>query len=64
MASPDHDTLRADARVPALDEVAGKRVLLMSEQGHGDMIQFARYAPMLAAHGAKVSVQSYTEPRH
>lgn len=57
----DHDPPRAGARVPALTEVVGKRVLLIAEQGHGDMIQFARYASLLAAHGAKVSVQTYIE---
>jgi Tfp pilus assembly protein PilF len=59
----DHDPLRKDARVPDLAEVAGKRILLVSEQGHGDMIQFARYAPMLARHGAHVCLETYVEQK-
>ncbi len=58
---PDHDAPRADARVPELAEVAGKRVLLISEQGRGDIIQFARYAPPLAKRGARVTLQVYPE---
>jgi Flp pilus assembly protein TadD len=59
----DHDPLRKDARIPELAEVAGKRILLVSEQGHGDMIQFARYAPMLARHGAHVCLETYVEQK-
>jgi tetratricopeptide (TPR) repeat protein len=36
------------------EDVQGKTVLLCGEQGMGDVIQFVRYAPMVAARGAKV----------
>jgi tetratricopeptide (TPR) repeat protein len=35
---------------------AGSKVLLYSEQGAGDAIQFVRYAPQVAARGARVSI--------
>jgi tetratricopeptide (TPR) repeat protein len=39
------------------DEIAGKTILLHSEQGLGDSIQFCRYVPMVAARGARVVLE-------
>jgi hypothetical protein len=38
-------------------DIAGKRVLLYREQGFGDAIQFARFAPILADRGATVLIE-------
>jgi tetratricopeptide (TPR) repeat protein len=38
-------------------DVAGKTILLYAEQGIGDFIQFARYASIFAARGARVIVK-------
>ncbi|MYM65767.1 tetratricopeptide repeat protein [Pseudoduganella sp. FT55W] len=38
------------------EPLAGKSIVIGLEAGHGDMIHFCRYAPMLKARGATVSV--------
>jgi Flp pilus assembly protein TadD len=41
-------------RFTGAEDLAGKTILLLAEQGFGDTLQFCRYAPMLTAAGAKV----------
>ena len=36
------------------EDIAGKRIVLNAEQGMGDVIQFVRYAPLVAERGAEV----------
>ncbi|MGO9631391.1 MAG: tetratricopeptide repeat protein [Xanthobacteraceae bacterium] len=45
------------------DEIAGKAILLHSEQGFGDMIQFCRYVPLVAERAAGVILE-IPEPLH
>ena len=43
------------------EAIAGKRILLQSEQGFGDALQFARYIPLVVARGARVVVECLPE---
>ncbi len=45
------------ARWNGESDVAGKSILLWSEQGYGDVVQFCRYAPLVAALGARVVLE-------
>jgi|GEM_PF-47666 len=40
-------------------DLTGKMILLYPEQGHGDIVQFVRYAPLVAQRGGRVIVLCY-----
>ncbi len=42
-------------------DIAGKTILLHTEQGFGDSIQFIRYAPLIVERGARVLLQAGKE---
>jgi len=46
--------LPAETSWTGAQPIAGKTVLLVGEQGFGDVLQFCRYAPMVASLGAQV----------
>jgi Tfp pilus assembly protein PilF/ADP-heptose:LPS heptosyltransferase len=43
------------------EDIASKTILLHAEQGIGDAIQFVRYAPLVAAKGARVKLMVHPE---
>ncbi len=59
--SLNHEKPHANFRVLDLSAIAGKRVLVTEEQGRGDVIQFLRYLPRLAALGARVMLRVYRD---
>ncbi len=56
-----HDKPRPDSTIIDLSCVAGQRILLTGEQGRGDIVQFVRYAPLLAERGATVYLSVYDD---
>jgi hypothetical protein len=55
-----HAKLDAPSGVPVWrgEDLRGRSILICSEGGLGDVIQFSRYLPMLAERGAAVSFQA------
>jgi Flp pilus assembly protein TadD len=60
---PRNETKLCDGPQWAGENISGKRILLQSEQGFGDALQFARYVPLVAARGARVVVECLSELR-
>ncbi|AEV24968.1 tetratricopeptide repeat protein [Azospira oryzae PS] len=57
-ARPWYRELAAHAHCPRWhgEAPAGRHLLVLCEAGHGDMIQFCRYLPLLRARGARLSL--------
>jgi tetratricopeptide (TPR) repeat protein len=57
----DHERPRDGISVLDPAAVAGRRILILSEQGRGDILQCVRYAALLAERGATVSLKTYDD---
>jgi tetratricopeptide (TPR) repeat protein len=55
------DQPRSDSPLWRGEELAGRRILIHAEQGFGDVIQFSRYLPLVAARGGRVVFECYPE---
>ncbi|HEY7985582.1 MAG TPA: tetratricopeptide repeat protein [Methylophilaceae bacterium] len=51
-----HDPYPAEKRWDGKQSLLGKTILIHTEQGMGDTIQFCRYVPLLVAQGAQVAL--------
>jgi Flp pilus assembly protein TadD len=52
-----HSTRFRERRWTGQEDLRGKHVLLWSERGLGDTLQFSRYAPLVLAMGADVTIE-------
>jgi Tfp pilus assembly protein PilF len=58
--SPSFEDVARTFKMPrwnGAEDLSGRRILLFGEQGVGDIVQFARYVPMLADRGATVYLE-------
>jgi len=58
---PRNETKLRDGPQWTGGNITGKRILLQSEQGFGDALQFARYVPLLAERGARIVLECLPE---
>ncbi len=52
--APDYPKLPPAKKWLGKEDIRGKTILICSDEGFGDTLQFARYVPLLAARGAEI----------